>query len=206
MKILHLEDNPRDATLVQDLLAAEWPESFITVVATRDDFVALLKLGGYDLIISDYQLPGFNGLDALGIVQEMSPETPFVFFSGTLGEESAIDAVRSGAADYVVKDRMQRLPMSVRRVMREASERRNRHQVEAALASGATHLLLDNMTPDQLREAVVIVAGRVPTEASGGVRLDTIGAIAATGVTFVSVGRLTQSAPAADIGLDFALV
>ncbi|WP_288990171.1 carboxylating nicotinate-nucleotide diphosphorylase [uncultured Sphingopyxis sp.] len=79
-------------------------------------------------------------------------------------------------------------------------------QVEAALASGATHLLLDNMTPDQLREAVGIVAGRVPTEASGGVRLDTIGAIAATGVTFVSVGRLTQSAPAADIGLDFALV
>ena len=79
-------------------------------------------------------------------------------------------------------------------------------QVEAALASGATHLLLDNMTPDQLREAVAIVAGRVPTEASGGVRLDTIGAIAATGVTFVSVGRLTQSAPAADIGLDFALV
>jgi len=76
-------------------------------------------------------------------------------------------------------------------------------QIEPALAAGASHLLLDNMAPDTLREAVALIAGRVPSEASGGVRLDTIAAIAATGVTYVSVGRLTQSAPAADIGLDF---
>jgi nicotinate-nucleotide pyrophosphorylase (carboxylating) len=78
-------------------------------------------------------------------------------------------------------------------------------QIEPALAAGATHLLLDNMDPPTLRGAVTLVGGRVPTEASGGVRLDTIKAIAATGVTYISVGRLTQSAPAADIGLDFAL-
>lgn len=77
-------------------------------------------------------------------------------------------------------------------------------QIEPALAAGATHLLLDNMPPDILRGAVALVAGRVPTEASGGVSLDTIRAIAESGVTYVSVGRLTQSAPAADIGLDFA--
>jgi nicotinate-nucleotide pyrophosphorylase (carboxylating) len=76
-------------------------------------------------------------------------------------------------------------------------------QIEPALAAGASHLLLDNMPPARLREAVTLVAGRVPCEASGGVRLDTIAAIAASGVDFVSVGRLTQSAPAADIGLDF---
>jgi len=76
-------------------------------------------------------------------------------------------------------------------------------QIVPALDAGATHLLLDNMDPDTLREAVTLIGGRVPTEASGGVRLDTIGAIAASGVTYVSVGRLTQSAPAADIGLDF---
>lgn len=76
-------------------------------------------------------------------------------------------------------------------------------QIEPALAGGTSHLLCDNMTPAQLREAVALVAGRVPIEASGGVRLDTIAEIAATGVTYVSVGRLTQSAPAADIGLDF---
>ena len=79
-------------------------------------------------------------------------------------------------------------------------------QIEPALGAGATHLLLDNMAVPMLREAVALVAGRVPTEASGGVRLDTIHAIAATGVSFVSVGRLTQSAPAVDIGLDFALI
>ena len=79
-------------------------------------------------------------------------------------------------------------------------------QIEPALAAGATHLLLDNMDPPTLRGAVTLVGGRVPTEASGGVRLDTIRAIAETGVTYVSVGRLTQSAAAADIGLDFTAV
>ena len=76
-------------------------------------------------------------------------------------------------------------------------------QIEPALAAGADRLLLDNMDPETLRDAVALVAGRVPTEASGGVRLDTIRAIAESGVTYVSVGRITQSAPAADIGLDY---
>jgi nicotinate-nucleotide pyrophosphorylase (carboxylating) len=76
-------------------------------------------------------------------------------------------------------------------------------QIEPGLAAGATHLLLDNMDADTLRQAVAIIAGRVPTEASGGVTLDTIRAKAESGVTYISVGRLTQSAPAADIGLDF---
>ena len=79
-------------------------------------------------------------------------------------------------------------------------------QIEPALAAGATRLLLDNMDPPTLRGAVTLIGGRVPTEASGGVQLETIRAIGETGVTFVSVGRLTQSAPAADIGLDFTPV
>ena len=78
-------------------------------------------------------------------------------------------------------------------------------QIEPALAAGADRLLLDNMKPDKLREAVRIVAGRAPLEASGGVNLDTIRAIAETGVDFISVGRITQSAPAVDIGLDYSL-
>jgi nicotinate-nucleotide pyrophosphorylase (carboxylating) len=89
----------------------------------------------------------------------------------------------------------------VERIMCEVD---NLDQIEPALSAGATHLLLDNMDPATLRQAVTMVAGRAPTEASGGVTLDTIAEIAAAGVDFVSVGRLTQSAPAADIGLDFA--
>jgi nicotinate-nucleotide pyrophosphorylase (carboxylating) len=77
-------------------------------------------------------------------------------------------------------------------------------QIEPALAAGADRLLLDNMQPLQLREAVALVAGRVPLEASGGVNLETIRAIAESGVDFISVGRITQSAPAVDIGLDYA--
>lgn len=101
-------------------------------------------------------------------------------------EEAVGRAVASGIAEVIVEvDRLE--------------------QIAPALAAGATHLLLDNMGPDTLREAVALVAGRVPTEASGGIRLDTIRAVAETGVTFISVGRLTQSAPAADIGLDFEL-
>ena len=78
-------------------------------------------------------------------------------------------------------------------------------QIEPALSAGADRLLLDNMKPDTLREAVALVAGRVPLEASGGVNLDTIRGIAETGVDFISVGRITQSAPAVDIGLDYVL-
>ena len=76
-------------------------------------------------------------------------------------------------------------------------------QIQPALEAGASHILLDNMSPALLGEAVTLIARRAATEASGGVTLETIGAIAASGVDYVSVGRLTQSAPAADIGLDF---
>jgi nicotinate-nucleotide pyrophosphorylase (carboxylating) len=78
-------------------------------------------------------------------------------------------------------------------------------QIEPALAAGADRLLLDNMPPAVLREAVALVAGRAPVEASGGVTLDNISSIAQTGVDFISVGRITQSAPAVDIGLDYAM-
>jgi nicotinate-nucleotide pyrophosphorylase (carboxylating) len=78
-------------------------------------------------------------------------------------------------------------------------------QIEPALAAGAERLLLDNMDPEQLRDAVRVVAGRVPLEASGGVTLQTIRSLAETGVDFISVGRITQSAPAVDIGLDYVL-
>ena len=134
MKILHLEDNPGDATLVRDMLSAEWPDCVITVVDSRDAFLQALAAGGYDLVLSDYQLPGFNGLEALELVRRHASHVPFVFLTGTLGEERAIEAVRAGAADYVIKDRMQRLPVTIQRVMRDAEEQRARRAIEDALA------------------------------------------------------------------------
>jgi nicotinate-nucleotide pyrophosphorylase (carboxylating) len=108
-------------------------------------------------------------------------------------------AVAGGVAEAVRRARdagVERIILEVDRI----------DQIEPGLSAGATHLLLDNMDAPTLREAVTIVAGRVPTEASGGVTLETIRAKAESGVTYISVGRLTQSAPAADIGLDFTSV
>lgn len=105
-------------------------------------------------------------------------------------------AVAGGVAEAVRRAR----DAGVERIILEVDRL---DQIEPGLAAGATHLLLDNMDAPMLREAVALVAGRVPTEASGGVTLETIRAKAETGVTYISVGRLTQSAPAADIGLDF---
>jgi len=107
-------------------------------------------------------------------------------------------AVAGGVGEAVARARAAAIPEIIVEVDRV-------DQIEPALAAGATRLLLDNMDPPTLRGAVTLVGGRVPTEASGGVRLDTIRAIAETGVDFISVGRITQSAPAADIGLDFQL-
>lgn len=106
-------------------------------------------------------------------------------------------AVAGGVAEAVRRAR----DAGVERIILEVD---SLAQIEPGLAAGASHLLLDNMDADTLRAAVALIAGRVPTEASGGVTLDTIRAKAETGVTYISVGRLTQSAPAADIGLDFA--
>jgi nicotinate-nucleotide pyrophosphorylase (carboxylating) len=108
-------------------------------------------------------------------------------------------AVAGGVAEAVRRAR----DAGVERIILEVDRL---DQIEPGLAAGATHLLLDNMDAPTLREAVALVAGRVPTEASGGVTLETIRAKAETGVTYISVGRLTQSAPAADIGLDFTHV
>jgi nicotinate-nucleotide pyrophosphorylase (carboxylating) len=106
-------------------------------------------------------------------------------------------AVAGGVAEAVARARN----AGVERIILEVD---SIAQIEPGLAAGASHLLLDNMDANTLRSAVALIAGRVPTEASGGVTLETIRAKAETGVTFISVGRLTQSAPAADIGLDFA--
>jgi len=133
MKILHLEDNPHDAELVRALLLEDWPECSVTAVTDEGGYRAALTGGGYDVIISDFTLVRFDGASALKIARELSPGTPFIYVSGTIGEERAIEAVLSGASDYVIKDRMQRLTTAVRRALRESEERRRREETEAAL-------------------------------------------------------------------------
>ncbi|MBB3692621.1 carboxylating nicotinate-nucleotide diphosphorylase [Sphingomonas sp. BK580] len=159
-------------------------------------YVAALEGTGATLLDTRKTLPGLRRLEKyatrtggarnhrMGLWDAAMIKDNHVAVAGGVGPAAAL-ARAAGIADIIVEvDRLD--------------------QIAPALDAGATHLLLDNMPPAMLRAAVALVDGRVPTEASGGVSLETIGAIGASGVTYVSVGRITQSAPAADIGLDVA--
>ena len=134
LRILHLEDNPNDADLIQAVLETEGIVSHVTRVETEPDFLASLEQGGLDIILADYTLPSFDGLSALKITLEKCPDVPFIFVSGTLGEEVAIDALKIGATDYILKERVSRIVPSVHRALREAKERAERKRAEALLA------------------------------------------------------------------------
>src|SRR5229473_8254130 len=135
LRVLHLEDNPNDAELIQAALQSEGIVSHVVRVETRADFLASLEQGGFDIILADYTLPSFDGLSALSIAMEKCPDVPFIFVSGTLGEEVAIEALKIGATDYVVKTRLSRLVPSVQRALREADERAER-KTAAKVAAG----------------------------------------------------------------------
>jgi signal transduction histidine kinase len=128
IKILHLEDDPRDAELVKAALDSEGFDSQICVVNARNDFIRETETGNYNIILSDYSLPAFDGLSALEISKERFPDVPFIFVSGKMGEELAIETLKSGATDYVLKNRLSRLAPSVRRALKEASERQARRR------------------------------------------------------------------------------
>jgi len=133
LRILHLEDDPNDAALVQSTLEAEGIPCVTTCVQTRPAFVAALEKGGIDLILSDYSLPSFDGLAATSIVRARWPAVPVILVSGTLGEELAIDALQSGATDYVLKERLTRLAPAVRRAMHEVEAQIEHKRLEAQL-------------------------------------------------------------------------
>jgi two-component sensor histidine kinase len=128
--ILLLEDNPIDADLIGEYLRRAGIPFVLERVVTREEFEAALEHGRADLILSDYSLPSFDGLSALAIAREKAADTPFIFVSGMLGEEIAIESLKNGATDYVVKTRLGRLPMVVERALAEAREKDARQQVE----------------------------------------------------------------------------
>ncbi len=133
MDILHLEDSANDAELVEALILAEWPECRIERIAHRPQFQAAINQGGFDLILSDYAMPDFDGMSALHMARETCPEKPFIFLSGTIGEERAIDALRHGATDYIIKDRPSRLIPAIKQALLHAEETNLRMQTEQTL-------------------------------------------------------------------------
>jgi len=152
--ILHLEDSPADAKLVAATLRADQLDCEITVVDTRRTFTDALMHDKYDLIISDHSLPGFDGLEALRLARSLSPDIPFISVSGAFGEEAAVEIVKAGATDYVLKQRLFRLGSAVRRALTEADER-----VRRARAETEVHNLGEQLRHAQRLEAVGRLAG-----------------------------------------------
>lgn len=130
LHILHLEDNPLDTELVQGYLASDGLTFQITLAASRDEYINLLEKQTFDLVLSDYYLPSFDGMTALQILQERQPDIPFVLFSGAIGELHAIEMLKRGATDYVLKGQWERLGPAVRRALREREERLDRLRAE----------------------------------------------------------------------------
>ncbi len=133
IKILCLEDSPSDAELICEMLADAGYAPVMDLVETEKEFVSHLSDCNYDLIISDFQLAGFNAFASLRLSIEMAPDVPFICVSGSIGEETAIELLKNGAMDYVLKERLERLPAVVIRALAEAKEKKARLQAEDAL-------------------------------------------------------------------------
>jgi PAS domain S-box-containing protein len=140
LRILLLEDNPYDAELIQALLEADHRVCEVIRVQTREEFLTALNSIEIGVILADYKLPAFDGLSALKLAMSAHPEVPFIFVSGALGEEPAIEALKIGATDYVLKTRLSRLVPSVERALREARERAERKKAEEALRRSDMYL------------------------------------------------------------------
>src|SRR5258708_10956781 len=140
LRILSIEDDPKDTELIQDLLETEGIVCEVTRVDTQAALLASVAQGGIDLILADYSLPSFDGISALKFAMKACPDVPFIFVSGTLGEEVAIEALKIGATDYVLKTRLSRLVPSVLRALREATEKAERKRAEESLRQSEAYL------------------------------------------------------------------
>ena len=138
LRILYLEDNEPDREFVRRALLHGGLACDFDYATNQAEFAAALEEGKFDLILSDFTLPGYSGAAALALVQERWPELPFLIVSGTIGEERAIESLKSGATDYVLKNQLEKLPSAVQRALREAGERAKRRAAEEALRRAET--------------------------------------------------------------------
>jgi PAS domain S-box-containing protein len=133
LRILMLEDSPFDAELIEAVLSESYPTARVRLTADEADFVLALQQETHDLVLSDVELPGYSGSEALALVQRVAPELPFIFVSGVIGEENAVELLKRGATDYVSKDRLSRLSLVIDRALRERDERQARKRAERQL-------------------------------------------------------------------------
>lgn len=161
IKILHLEDDSMDAELIREKLESSDLECLITQVQTRDEFSAALHGGGFDLILSDYKLPMFDGISAMQMAQEYCPDIPFIFVSGTMGEDAAINTLTRGATDYVLKTRLNRIAPAVKRAFQEISSRRENMRLESIMKARFRILEMSYTKDLSLDETCILVVDEI---------------------------------------------
>jgi DNA-binding NarL/FixJ family response regulator len=140
LHMLCLEDDENDRRLMESVLTKDGLNCQIVQVQERNDFEAILKLNQFDLIVSDFSLPGYDGATALATAKKIQPDTPFILLSGTIGEERAVDFLKAGATDCVLKQNLSRLGPAVRRAIAEAKEKMKRQKAEELLRTQAAEL------------------------------------------------------------------
>jgi nicotinate-nucleotide pyrophosphorylase (carboxylating) len=193
--LMRLKGNAR-AMLTAERSALNTVQHLSGIATMTQQYVDAISGTGCILLDTRKTIPGLRVLEKYATRMGGATNHRMGLWDAAMIKDNHV-AVAGGVAEAVARARN----AGVERIILEVD---SIAQIEPGLAAGASHLLLDKMDADTLRAAVALIAGRVPTEASGGVTLETIRAKAETGVTYISVGRLTQSAPAADIGLDFA--
>jgi PAS domain S-box-containing protein len=156
LNVLLLEDSRFDAELLREALLEAYPRARLEVVRDEAGFVGAIAAGTYDLVLSDFELPGFSGEQALAEVRARHPQVPFIFVSGVIGEDNAVEMLKRGATDYVSKNRLARLPLVIDRALREVGQRRARDvaQVQLREANAVFARVVDS-----LRNYAVVLMG-----------------------------------------------
>lgn len=185
LQVLHLEDDILDVELIEETLKAENVACVITHVANRAGYVQALEQIDLDLILADFALPAFNGFEALALAQEKCPDTPFIFVSGAIGEEKAIESLKQGATDYVLKHHLSSLAPAIHRARREVEDRTERRQAEEQL----------RQSKDQLEAILSGITEGITVQTPQG-NLIYANETAAQIIGYPSIGALLEAAPA----------
>ena len=160
LHILSLEDSPMDAELIKEYLLENFgSEIQINTVANEEDFISAISKDKYDLILSDFSLPGFNGFQALEHAKSMIPSTPFICVSGIIGEEAATELLKQGATDYVSKENLGRLKQSIERALKELKETEEKEKRAAELIIANKELVFQNEEKEK-RAAELVIANK----------------------------------------------
>jgi len=166
LRVLHLEDNGGDHLLVVEMLRADGFNCDFTLARSKEEFFRALQQAKFDLIISDFSLPSYDGLSALSAAQENHADTPFIFFSGTIGEDLAVESLKNGAVDYVLKQRPTRFLAAVHRALRNAGEREKLRQAQRALRESEERFRVVSRATDDVVWEWDVQKGRVVLSAN----------------------------------------